>query len=59
MPAGGAAEEGGLHFVTLEGLVEAPTGSNAFAVVEVQAGALQLTGHGCATTRSLPLRPMQ
>lgn len=59
---GGCATEGGLPFVVLEGMVEAPQGSNAWAVLDVAGGAgggagvLHICGHGCATSRELPLR---
>ncbi|GBF93106.1 hypothetical protein Rsub_05717 [Raphidocelis subcapitata] len=52
---GGACEVNGIHYVTLEGLVEASTGSNAFAFVDFFADRVEIRGHGAATSRVLPL----
>ena len=57
--AGAAAEQRGVHYVTLEGLVEAPLGSTSWAVVTVDegAGAISIEGGGYATARKLRLAP--
>ncbi len=55
--AGAAAEVNGTHYVTLEGLVEAPSGSNAFAVVTIGADAITIRAGGYASSRVLPLPP--
>ena len=55
---GNGGEGGGsnvIHFVGLEGLVEAPPGLNAYAVVDVHADRLEVTGFGCAASRTLAL----
>ncbi|KIZ05411.1 hypothetical protein MNEG_2546 [Monoraphidium neglectum] len=54
---GGAAEVGGLHYVTCEGLLEAPPGSDAYAFVDVYHDRLSLRGRGCAASHELPLPP--
>ncbi|KAI8469407.1 MAG: Metallo-dependent phosphatase-like protein [Monoraphidium minutum] len=55
--AGGAVRSNGTSYVTLEGLVEAPPGSNAYAVVEVApaAGTITVHGGGYATSRVLAI----
>lgn len=55
---GGAAEEGGLHFMTLEGMVEAPEGETAYAVADLAPGQITIQGGGACTSRVVPLRPM-
>ncbi len=55
---GGAATADGLHFITFEGLLEAPPDSNAYGVVEVHADRIVIEGHGYASSRVLPLRPV-
>ncbi|KAI8465760.1 MAG: Metallo-dependent phosphatase-like protein [Monoraphidium minutum] len=52
---GGAAEVGGIHYVTLEGLLEAPPGGNAFAFVDVYGDRIAVRGQGAATSRELRL----
>ena len=52
---GGYACIDGRHFVTLEALLEAPAGGNAWAVLSVFADRLELAGHGSVTSRSLPV----
>jgi hypothetical protein len=49
----------GTHYVTLEGLVESPTGSNSFAVVSVSPadGTITIAGGGYASGRVLQLPP--
>lgn len=51
---GGYAEEGGIHFVTFQGLVESGA-DNAYAVVEVFSDRLEIQGHGTVLSRSLAL----
>lgn len=50
---GGYASHGGRHFVTLEALLEAPAGGNAFAVVHVYADRVVVEGRGTVTSRQL------
>jgi manganese-dependent ADP-ribose/CDP-alcohol diphosphatase len=53
---GGYACAGGVHWLTLEALVEAPSGSTAWATVEVWEGdRLEVVGRGVATSRTLKL----
>jgi hypothetical protein len=44
-----------VHFVVLEGVLEAPADGNAYAFVEVQGDKLQITGKGIASSRTLQL----
>ena len=53
--AGGYARAGGVHFVTVEGLVEADPEANAFAVVELYADRIEVLGVGEVTSRTLAL----
>lgn len=53
---GGYACHRGVHFVVLEGVLEAPADSNAYAHVEVQGRTMQISGVGVASTRTLQLR---
>ena len=53
---GGYAVREGVHFVTLQGMVEADPEENAYAVVEVYADRLELRGTGTVPSRSLPFR---
>ena len=46
----------GVHYVTLEGMVEAPCGSNAYAVLEIGEGQLGICGRGVTTSRILRWR---
>ncbi len=55
--AGGYAERHGIHHVTLEGMVEAPPASNAWAVVEIRPAEIDIVGHGAVTSRRLSLEP--
>lgn len=48
--------EQGVHFISLEALVEAPAASNAFGVVEVYADKLIVRGEGVMKNRWLDLR---
>ncbi len=48
-PGGFACEEG-VHFVCMEGLLEAPSGSNAYAVIEVGEGGADGCGDGDAAS---------
>ncbi len=50
---GGYEKEGGLHFVTLEALVESPEGENAFGIVEVYDNRLEINGYGSLSSRTL------
>lgn len=43
----------GRHFVTLEAMLEAPEGGNAFAFVSCGNGRLQIDGQGSVTSRTL------
>ncbi len=52
---GGYACIDGRHFITVEGLLEAPSGGNAYAVVDVHADRLVIHGRGSVTSRQLPL----
>lgn len=52
---GGYASAGGVHFLTLEAIVEAPTGSNAFAVLDFYDDKIVVRGFGSATSRVLDL----
>lgn len=53
--AGGYALHAGIHFVTLEGMVESPAGEGAYAVVTAYEDRLEIEGFGGATSRSLPI----
>jgi hypothetical protein len=55
-PGGAAVGPTGVHYVTLEGLVEAPEGSNAYALVDVFNDRIRVRGYGAATSRELALR---
>lgn len=52
---GGYARAGGVHFLTLEAIVEAPQGGNAFAVLDFYEGKIVVQGFGSATSRVLDL----
>ena len=52
---GGYAKEGGIHFVTFQGVVESGA-DNAYAVVEVFPDRLEIRGHGTVPSRSLALK---
>lgn len=43
----------GRHFVTLEAMLEAPEGGNAFAFVSCGSGCLRIDGQGSVTSRTL------
>ena len=53
--SGGYAERAGRHFLTLRGMVEAPAGDNAYAVVQVGPTGLTVDGRGHALDRNLAL----
>ncbi len=53
---GGYAEQGGIHFVTFQGMVESGDG-NAWAAVAAFPGRLEIRGFGAVPSRRLPLRP--
>ena len=50
--AGGYARSGGVHYVTVPGMVEAPE-KNAFAVVDVYDDRLDVRGFGSVPSRTL------
>ena len=52
---GGYERAGGVHFLTLEAIVEAPPGSNAFAVLDFFDDRIVVRGFGSATSRVLDL----
>ncbi len=52
-PLGAAAGGGDRHFVTLEGLVEAPEGSNAYAMLRFFEDKIELEGVGAVTSRTM------
>ena len=55
--AGGYATAGGVHYLTLHGMVEAPPGSNAYAIVRALPDRLEIDGVGQEPDRVLlPLR---
>lgn len=57
---GGYYTSSGLtHFVTLEAMLEAPQGSNAFCFLEVWPHHVEVRGVGAATSRRLQVTPMQ
>jgi 3',5'-cyclic AMP phosphodiesterase CpdA len=51
---GGYAEANGIHFTTLEGVVESGA-DNAYAIVELFSDRLEIRGHGAVSSRSLAL----
>ena len=53
---GGYARVGGVHFVVLEAMLEAPEDSNAFCVVEVGDNEFVIRGRGIVTSRTCALR---
>ena len=55
---GGYACVGGTHFVTPEAMLEAPRGSNAYALVGVFPDRLELQGVGRVTSRVMHLAPL-
>ncbi len=50
---GGYACIEGRHFITLEALLEAPEGGNAYGVVEVRPSEIRIMGTGGVTSRRL------
>ncbi|KAK9838821.1 hypothetical protein WJX74_003943 [Apatococcus lobatus] len=52
---GGYACIQGKHFVTLEALLEAPSGANAFATLDLLPKAIIVTGHGSCRSRQLAI----
>ena len=54
---GGYTSINGKHFVTLEALLEAPSGSNAYGVVQVLEDRVVIRGKGTVTSRELLLDP--
>ena len=55
--AGGAVKANGVHYVTYEGLVEAPPGSNSYAIVEVGDNKISIRGGGYGASRDLKIAP--
>jgi manganese-dependent ADP-ribose/CDP-alcohol diphosphatase len=55
--SGGYAEQAGIQHLTLPGMLEAPEGTNAYAVVEVWPDRLEVRGVGEVTDRVLARRP--
>jgi 3',5'-cyclic AMP phosphodiesterase CpdA len=53
--AGGYARTHGIHYVTLPGMVEAPPGGNAYAVVELTGEKMEIHGRGTVESRTLVL----
>ena len=51
--AGGYAQQAGIHHLTLPGMLDAPEGTNAYAVVEVWPERLEVRGVGEVTDRTL------
>lgn len=54
---GYAVDEGGVHHLTLPGMVEAPREENAWAIVEVYPQRLEVRGHGRVASRTLRRDP--
>jgi 3',5'-cyclic AMP phosphodiesterase CpdA len=52
---GGYVCSGGMHFVVMEGVLEAPADSNAYARVEVVGDAIKIHGSGVASSRALSI----
>ena len=52
--AGGYARKEGIHYLGLQGMVEAP-GENAYGIVELYADRIEVRGVGRVPSRSLPL----
>lgn len=52
---GGYVCSGGVHFVVLEGVLEAPADSNAYARVEVVDDTVTIHGSGVASSRTLSI----
>lgn len=52
---GGYAAAGGVHWVTVEAMCEAPTGSNAYAVLHFYGDRVEVEGVGSVTSRVLKL----
>ena len=55
--AGGYAFRNGIHYVTLEGMVEAPSGGDACGIVHVYRDRLVIEGTGTLAGRTLKLSP--
>lgn len=53
---GGYASTGGVHFVTLQALVEAPPDFTAYCVVHVHADRVEIQGRGTVPSRVMQLR---
>lgn len=54
---GGYAWRNGIHYLTLPGMVEAPAGSNAYAILLTGKECLEVQGFGTVTNRTLVLQP--
>ena len=53
--SGGYAERDGVHHVTVQGMVEAPEGENAWAVVTLHPDRCEIRGAGTVPDRLLPI----
>ncbi len=51
--SGGYAQQAGIHHLTLPGMLEAPEGTNAYAIVEVWPARLEVRGVGTVADRTL------
>ena len=54
---GGYACQDGIHYVSLQGMVEAPEGSNAYGTVHVYRDRLVIEGTGSLASRTLRFSP--
>jgi len=55
--AGGYAKQNGVHYVTIQGMVEAP--QNGYAVVTLLEDRIEIRGTGAVPTRTLRLSPLR
>jgi manganese-dependent ADP-ribose/CDP-alcohol diphosphatase len=56
--SGGYARDSGIHFVTVEGIIESRWGGEAFAEVALYSNKLVVRGHGRVTSRHLRLKAL-
>jgi hypothetical protein len=54
---GGYAFANGIHHLTVQGMVESPTGGNSYAIATVFAGRIVIKGIGTTPTRMLEFKP--
>lgn len=52
---GGYVQHRGIHFLVLEGVLEAPENSNAYIIATLEDRTLKIRGEGVATSRELNL----